>query len=66
MMKPWSHPRPVVRPVRGGYLALTPPEFPYRIGVFGKGEKEAREGFEIELTSWEELRNQLEVLTSSQ
>jgi len=62
----WSHPRPLVKPVRGGYLALTPPEFPYRIGVRGLDEIEVREKFEEELAAWERLRDELLVSASSQ
>lgn len=49
---------PVVRPARCGWLATTPPEHPFRIGVIGADEGEARVKFKDELRAWAALRDQ--------
>ena len=58
-MDQWIDPKPVIRPVRMGYLANTPATFPYRIAVIARTEAEARCQFELELCSWKELQDRL-------
>lgn len=52
------HVDPVVRPVRSGWLATTPPDHPLRVGVVGADESEARILFSEELREWAALREQ--------
>lgn len=46
---------PVVRKARCGWIAHTPPEHPYRVGVQGGTAEEARELFFKEMAEWAEL-----------
>lgn len=46
---------PRVRPIRGGFLALTPSGVWPRIGVDGTTEQEAREAFFRSFASWESI-----------
>jgi hypothetical protein len=43
-----------------GYLAVTPPDHPYRIGVVGADEDEARRRFVSAFAAWEELHERAE------
>jgi hypothetical protein len=43
-----------------GWLAVSPPDYPYRIGVVGLTEDEARQRFSIALAEWEELHGRAE------
>jgi hypothetical protein len=53
---------PRVRESRSGWLATTPRDHPYRIGVVGSTEEEARRRFEIEFAAWEDLHDRAEKL----
>lgn len=56
------HPcEPDIRQVRAGILATAPPDYPYRIGVIGSDEPEARRRFSYALTRWAELHERVEV-----
>lgn len=46
---------PDVRRTPSGYLATTPREHPYRIGVIGDDKEEAKRRFVRALAFWEEL-----------
>lgn len=48
---------PDVREARSGWLATTPPEYPYRIGVVGGDPDEARERFQAALDAWRTLHD---------
>lgn len=43
-----------------GWLAVTPTDHPYRIGVVGKDEDEARRRFTAAFAAWEELHDRAE------
>ncbi len=43
-----------------GWLAVTPPDHPYRIGVVGADENEARRRFAAAFSAWEELHDRAE------
>lgn len=43
-----------------GWLATTPPDHPYRIGVTAPTEEEARRRFEAAMVAWRELRERSE------
>lgn len=45
----------------GGWLAVTPADHPYRIGVVGETKEEARRRFAGELAAWSELHDRSEV-----
>jgi hypothetical protein len=49
-------PRLIRRP-RGGWLALTTPEAPIRIGASGATELEARAAFDLLVHSWKSARD---------
>lgn len=49
---------PVVRPARRGWLATCPVDAPFRIGVIGTDEAEARRLFAEELRAWAALHDQ--------
>ncbi len=51
---------PDVRPCPVGFLATSPRDYPYRIGVVGADEEEARRRFVAELAAWEELHDYAE------
>jgi hypothetical protein len=46
---------PTLREVAAGWLAVAPPDYPYRIGVIGEDKDEARRRFEMRLAAWAEL-----------
>jgi hypothetical protein len=46
---------PITREGAVGWLATTPPWHPYRIGVVGDTEAEARQRFTEAFAAWEEL-----------
>lgn len=46
---------PRILRARGGYLALCPDDHPWRIGVFGTEESEARLRFEAAVQLWADL-----------
>jgi len=46
---------PDVRESPGGWLAASPADYPYRIGVLGDDRDEARRKFVAALDAWEEL-----------
>jgi hypothetical protein len=48
---------PVIRSARSGYSATTPNEYPYRIGVVGTTEADARERFGDALAAWTDLHD---------
>lgn len=43
-----------------GWLATTPPDHPYRIGVVGQDELDARRRFAAAFAAWEELHDRAE------
>ncbi len=53
---------PDVRPCPVGYLATTPADHPYRIGVVGVDADQARRRFAAEFAAWEELHARAEDL----
>lgn len=46
---------PDLRDTPSGWLASSPPDYPYRIGVVGQTEEEARRRFVVALAAWSEL-----------
>jgi hypothetical protein len=48
---------PNLREGPGGWLANTPPDYPYRIGVVGEDRDDARERFTAALAPWSELHD---------
>lgn len=50
----WSCP-PDIRQAATGWLATTPPEHPYRIGVKGNTREDAERRFTYALGKWKEL-----------
>lgn len=56
---------PDVREVVAGWLATTPKDHPYRIGVLGTDEAQARRRFVDALEGWKELHNRVEAERSS-
>lgn len=54
-MEAWRMCRPVIRRAAGGYLALAPDDFPYRIGVTGGTVDQANRRFEEALARWRVL-----------
>ena len=59
MLRP-CEPRLLGCPV--GYMAITPSDHPYRIGVVGADPDEARRRFTAAFAAWEELRARAEQL----
>jgi hypothetical protein len=59
-MAPWKPCEPNLLRVRRGWLALSPRSHPYRIGVLGNSEDEARRRFDIAVQAWKELHEQAE------
>ena len=51
---------PDIRLVRGGILATAPRDYPYRIGVIGQDEDEARRLFSAAWEAWSELHDRVE------
>lgn len=51
---------PDVRRAANGWLATTPLDHPYRIGVVGRDEDEARRRFAAAFAAWEELHDRAE------
>lgn len=51
---------PDIMEVRAGVLARAPRDYPYRIGVVGRDESEARRRFEAALARWAELHELVE------
>ena len=51
---------PNIIQVRAGVLATAPPDYPYRIGVIGQNEDEARRRFTSALAAWGELHELVE------
>ena len=55
------HPcEPDIIQARAGVLATSPPDYPYRIGVIGHDEDEARRRFTAALARWGELHELVE------
>lgn len=54
-MAPWRDAEPRLMRCRRGWLALTPKDHPYRVGVIGADEAEARRRFTVALESWKDL-----------
>ena len=50
-----EHCEPVIKEGPIGWLAVTPHDYPYRIGVVGNSVEEAKNLFDVELAAWEEL-----------
>jgi len=48
---------PDVRHAAIGWLASTPSDHPYRIGVVGRDEQEARRRFDAAMAAWGELHD---------
>lgn len=48
---------PRVTEVREGWLASTPPEHQYRVGVVGQNREEALERLMAAMEAWEELHS---------
>lgn len=46
---------PAIRESALGWLAVSPLDYPYRIGVVGEDREEARRRFAAALAAWEEL-----------
>ncbi len=46
---------PRVIPARGGFLAVSPPGFPWRIATIGDTEEAARITFQVAADAWFEL-----------
>lgn len=51
---------PEVRTSRAGWMATTPTDHPWRIGVVGASEEEARRRFSYAFAAWEELAGRVE------
>ena len=51
---------PDISQVKAGVLATTPPDYPYRFGVIGRDEAEARRRFTAALARWAELHELIE------
>jgi hypothetical protein len=51
---------PDIRPSRSGIMATAPRDFPYRIGVVGQDEDEARRRFTAAWEAWSELHDRVE------
>jgi hypothetical protein len=51
---------PDIRPLATGVLATAPRDFPYRIGVVGDSEDQARERFQTAWEAWSELHDRVE------
>ena len=51
---------PDIRSLRSGVLATAPRDFPYRIGVVGQDEAEARRRFSAAWEAWSELHDRVE------
>ncbi len=51
---------PNVLRVQAGWLATTPRDHPYRIGVIGDTQEEARRRFVAAFAAWEELHERAE------
>ena len=51
---------PDVREIVGGWLATTPTEHAYRIGVVGQSPDEARRRFGFAWEAWKDLHEQVE------
>lgn len=51
---------PDVREAAVGWLATSPPDFPYRIGVVGESRDEAYRRFVAALARWEELHERVQ------
>ena len=49
--------KPVMRSISAGWLAASPPEYPYRIGVTGSSQEEALRLFAEAVTAWRELHS---------
>jgi len=49
---------PEFREIKEGWLAISPPDCPYSIGVVGHDRDEARRKFVVALEAWEELHEQ--------
>lgn len=54
-MRSWRPAEPDIRKVRGGWLACTPPDHPYRIATVGHTEGEAKRRFASAMAAWEDL-----------
>jgi hypothetical protein len=50
---------PELRESSSGWLASSPPEYPYRIGVVGGSPDEARDLFQDALDAWGELHSRV-------
>jgi hypothetical protein len=51
---------PDVVEFHSGWMATTPPDHPYRVGVVGKTEDEARRRFTAAMAAWQELHDRAE------
>ena len=51
---------PDISQARAGVQATAPPDYPYRIGVVGHDEAEARRRFAAALAGWAELHELIE------
>lgn len=48
---------PDVMPIAAGWIATTPADHPYRIGVVGDDADQARRRFDAAFAAWEELHD---------
>jgi hypothetical protein len=48
---------PELRRCPNGWLAVTPAEHPYRIGVIGHTEEDAKSAFSTEMDAWRDLHD---------
>jgi predicted RNase H-like HicB family nuclease len=51
---------PEIRETPAGWMAYSPPDFPYRIGVVGETREEARGRFTDALEAWRELEERVQ------
>jgi hypothetical protein len=56
---------PDIKETVTGWLAVTPPDYPYRIGVVGNTVEEAQRRFVAALAAWEELHQRAEQKASA-
>ena len=48
---------PLVTEVRTGWLACTPPDHAYRVGVIGSSREDAVRNFEVAMNAWAQLHS---------
>jgi len=55
---------PLCRETPAGWMAYSAPDFPYRIGVVGGTQEEARGRFSDALEAWRELEERAQLCVS--